>query len=195
MALVPSQLVQSVIMCCLTLVSIALQREFRPYRRASDNQIALSAQILIFLWVFVLLLRIVGLFVREVAAAVVGTLLCVATVVVFMGALVVANNDRLNEKRAEQRRDDGDTQVELTVMNPKESDETPAQCDNEEIEIEHLSSQESEEKKEEQAQELAKSSSGLPWSLLNNSLCGAEPDQEDCHPNTAPSAAATARSA
>lgn len=46
MALVPSQLLQTMIMCCVTLVAILLQSELAPYRRSSDNTVALLSQVL-----------------------------------------------------------------------------------------------------------------------------------------------------
>ena len=51
MALVRSQHAQAVIACCVTLVSASAQRELSPFRRASDNHVALLSQWLIFLWV------------------------------------------------------------------------------------------------------------------------------------------------
>ena len=47
MALVPSQFVQAIIMCCVTQVAILLQSELSPYRRASDNHVALLSQVLV----------------------------------------------------------------------------------------------------------------------------------------------------
>ena len=51
MALVPSQLLQAVIMMSVTLLAISLQSEFSPYRRKSDNRVALLSQWLILSWV------------------------------------------------------------------------------------------------------------------------------------------------
>ena len=51
LALVPTQRVQSAIMCAITLASILVQSELAPYRRSSDNQVALLAQVLVFFWV------------------------------------------------------------------------------------------------------------------------------------------------
>ena len=51
MALVRSQLIQAIIMCCVTLVAMLLQSEIAPYRRTSDNAVALLAQLLVFVWV------------------------------------------------------------------------------------------------------------------------------------------------
>lgn len=49
-----------------------------------------------------MLLRIAGMFVKPVAAAIAGTLLCVSTLGVFVIALALANNDRRAEARAER---------------------------------------------------------------------------------------------
>ena len=37
-------------MCMFTLITILLQTEFAPYRIASDNRVALLAQVLVFVW-------------------------------------------------------------------------------------------------------------------------------------------------
>ena len=99
-ALLPSQLVQAIAMCSVTQFSILLQSELAPYRRTTDNRVALLAQVLVFTWAFILMLRIVGVFVKPAAATAIGILLCVATVAVFAVALILANGDRLAEKRA-----------------------------------------------------------------------------------------------
>jgi hypothetical protein len=57
--------------------------------------------------VFVLLLRLGGLFQRPAAAAIAGTVLCIATLGVSITAIFLANNDRCAEARAE--RADGST--------------------------------------------------------------------------------------
>ena len=99
-ALVPSQNIQAIAMCSVTQFSILLQSELAPYRRTTDNRVALLAQVLVFTWAFILMLRIVGVFVKPAAATAIGILLCVATVAVFAVALKLANGDRLAEKRA-----------------------------------------------------------------------------------------------
>ena len=102
MAFVRSQLKQAAIVCFVSLLSILAHSAFLPMRRSSDNHVALMAQVLVFSWAFILLLRIAGLFQREVPGAVVGTLLCAATIAVLVVALWLANIDRLNEQRAAQ---------------------------------------------------------------------------------------------
>lgn len=63
------------------------------------------------------MIRIVGVIQRPNAAVAIGVLLCVATVAVLVVALVLANLDRLNEKRAEQRSDSNTAPaVELTTI-------------------------------------------------------------------------------
>ena len=52
MALVRTQVAQATFMCCITIMSIALQCAYSPMRLASDNQMALLAQILIFVLLF-----------------------------------------------------------------------------------------------------------------------------------------------
>ena len=176
MALVPSQLAQAAIMLCVTQVAILLQCEFSPYRRASDNHVALLAQVLVFAWVLVLMLRIAGVFVRPVAAMVIGVLLCVATVAVFVLALVLANTDRRNEKRA-GRSDSNEEVVELTTGQPADG---TGEKDPGEIEAGPSQGRESpidnEEKFEQRPDEL-------PWSSIlsigTGALCGAETADDD----------------
>ena len=155
MALVSSQLLQAVIMMSVTLLAISLQSEFSPYRRKSDNRVALLSQWLILSWVsecsrrpvhslpttdapprpgvnkcltrtcrafrqvFVLMLRIVGVFKRPIAATAIGITLCVATVSVFIAACVLANTDRVKEKRTELS-DLHKASIELTTVEPNE---------------------------------------------------------------------------
>ena len=49
-----------------------------------------------------MLLRLAGLFHREVTAAVIGTVLCVGTLSIFIAAAVLANEDRRSEARVNQ---------------------------------------------------------------------------------------------
>ena len=65
--------------------------------------------------VFVLLLRIGGMFQREVSAVAVGTMLCIATFGVFVAALILANRDRLGERVIVTRRKDTDKKAEFVL--------------------------------------------------------------------------------
>ena len=176
LALVPNQLAQAAIMCLITLFAVTLQRELSPYRRASDNHVALLAQWLIFTWTFSLMLRIAGVFEKHVAATAIGVILCVATVSVFVVALVLANIDRLNEKRAEQ----SDSNKESAEQNS--CDET-GEKDPEEIEAgssqQGCESPDGTSDEEKFEQEDAHASSALPWSSIlsigGSVLCGAGP--------------------
>ena len=185
-------------MCCITLVSILLQSELSPFRRSSDNHVALQAQVLVFVWVG-LLLRLVGMFEREAAAMAVGVFLCVASLSVLVAALVLANNDRLKEQRAGRRGSMSNTPINQQL---NES------ASNVEIELVTLGSDAASE--EEQADANGQKTPGLlqgrsasgdekveedgenpppinlPWSLLSgNVLCGAEPvDNDDTTPTT-----------
>ena len=179
---VTDQLVQAAVMVVITLASISMHHELAFMRRASDNIIALLAQYLVFVFVFVLLLRIVGMFENEVASAVVGTLLCLATMGVFVAALALANKDRVGEQRATRQRS--------TLKAPETSNrEGGDQDEPEQAEVGGIpsleagssqgraSSQEDEEKVEEPDAPL-----GLPWSLLsmgNNTFCGADITEGD----------------
>ena len=136
MALIRTQVAQATIMCCVTLLAIALQSAFSPMRLASDNQIALLAQVLIFSWVFVLLVQLAGIFpTREkgtsTAAVIVGTLLCIASAAVFVAALVLANMDRLEEQsHAARRSSDVVTLETVAAAKPRapESSDDESSC-------------------------------------------------------------------
>ena len=153
LALVRTQKAQAIIMCFVTLAALVLQSELSPYRRASDNHIALYVQALIFVWSFVLLLRVLGMFEREATAVVTGVVLCMATVTVFVTALVLANADRLSEERAE--RQETEEEIELPTLNNKNT----ASEENESEQTQTTLDQEVE----------AGPSPSLPWSLL---VCG-----------------------
>jgi hypothetical protein len=106
MTAIPNQLVQTAVVCCITLGAVSTQRELSPYRRPSDNDIALLVHELVFLWVFAMQLRCAGLFQRRLAAIGLGVWLCFATLGVFLRAGVLANRDRRAEARAKCAEDD-----------------------------------------------------------------------------------------
>ena len=68
-------------------------------RNPTDNSVAVASQMLIFLWIFALLLRLAGMFQRSTAAILMGVTLCAVTAAVFVMALTLANNDRLRNKK------------------------------------------------------------------------------------------------
>ena len=184
MALVANQLVQATVMCCITLLSISLHNA-APYQRASDNHTALLAQWLVFLWVFTLLLRIVGLFEREVAATALGTLLCLATVAVLVIALVLANVDRIREKRAELSDVEETPPPSALTIERSDNDESgggePARVIDvlEEVGAIRGRTPLQEEDQEEKVAEPDETPAALtPWSSLlslgNTAFCGAE---------------------
>ena len=128
MAMIRTQMLQAILVCSFTLLVCVVQREFSPMRRASDNHVALLAQMLIFTWVFIFLLRLYpdGVFENAVAATVVGTLLCIAFVSVCVVAVVLANRDRVNEQRAEQRALSEPAVPDASMMTGDEEDEGAA---------------------------------------------------------------------
>ena len=152
-ALVPSQITQAAVVCTLTLISISLQRELSPYRRLSDNKCSLLFQWLIFAWVscecsglarasscsnrtallntrpqvFVLMLRIAGVFTRAASALAIGVLLCAATVAVIVTGFVLSNNDRIEEQRSERSYSSADEHPSHTS-----SDEHPSRTSSDE---------------------------------------------------------------
>ena len=169
MPLVRDQFAQASIMSLITLMSISMQHEYSPYRRDSDNQVALLSQWLIFAWVFVLMLRIHGMFQEEVAAATVGALLCIATVAVLGIALVLANQDRLNEQRAERSNSSSGEDNENEEEEPSAHD----------VEVEAgpptsgLTYPRETDKDKEPNTEHSSSTMWSLWDIGNGALCGA----------------------
>ena len=195
MALVQSQDVQAAIVCSITLISILLHSTFSPMRRVSDNHVALLAQVLVFLWPWTLLLRITGMFQRPSAAVAVGTLLCIATVGVFVAAFVLANIDRRKENRAIRERltasgtSDGtstersEIEIELVDMTQEAGFET-AQMQSRDaagkLDEGAPARRGSASPREEEKNEESPSSWSSSLLVLGNSaLCGAEPTAED----------------
>lgn len=185
MALVPSQHAQAAIMLYVTLVSILLQSECSPYRRASDNHVALLAQVLVFSWVLVLMLRIVGMFARPVAATAIGVLLCVATVAVFVTALLLANTDHRNE----QHTGPSDSDTTSGGLTTEQQTDEAGEIDLGEIEAGPSQGRESPTDEEKVEQRPG----ALPWSSIlsigSGALCGAETADD----NPTPAATAQAR--
>lgn len=175
-------------MCCSCLISVSLQHELSPFRRASDNHVALLATWLIFAWAFVLLLRIVGLFGKDASLAV-GTLLCIATVGVFVAAIVLANKDCLKQNSLENEipPDKAATETSNDKNSVREAVKAQYSSDAETLEAERPprgrpSPREDAVKPEDDATPPA-----LPWSLLSmgkRNLCGAETAEDDAAPIT-----------
>ena len=200
MAFVRSQIKQAAIVCFVSLISILLHSTFAPMRRSSDNHVALMTQVLVFSWAFILLLRIAGMFEREVPGAIVGTLLCVATVAVFVIALWLANTDRLNEQRAarsttENTNDDDNSSTELPVeielvdmghtTDPEQqphSHEAKGKIEGGAARGRSSSGEDETKAKEPDAQPFT-----LPWSSMlalgNGTLCGPEPAEDGTVPS------------
>ena len=111
----------------ITLAAAFAQRELSPYRRKSDNAVALLAHGLVFSWVFVMQLRLAGLFQRESSAVGIGVALCGATLAVFVVAVVLANGDRRSEARAKRTDDASEQQAEVVVERLPDGTTTQAQ--------------------------------------------------------------------
>ena len=60
MVVFDDQTIQAACASCVAQVAICSQRNLAPYRRPSDNEIALYAQWLVFIWCSMLLLRLIG---------------------------------------------------------------------------------------------------------------------------------------
>ena len=181
MALFRSQLVQAIVMCCVTQVAIMLQSELSPYRRASDNTVALLAQLLVISWTFTLMIRIVGVLQKPVAATAIGVLLCIATVSVLVAALLLANTDRLNEQCAELSDSNKAPSVELVV---EQADDESVKKEPGEIEAGPSQRRESRGDGEEKVEEDDETSSPTsPWSSIlsisSGTLCAAETADDD----------------
>ena len=111
-----------------------------------------------------------------------GVMLCVATVGVLVAALVLANIDRLSEKRAERRKStssESTPELQTTESSNSEDDsgkEAPERSKAEELEAGSRLQDEDEEKKAEEP------ANGLPWPLLligNTTLCGGETTEQE----------------
>ena len=124
-----------------------------------------------------MLLRLGGIFQKPLAAAVAGMLLCIASVGVFVTAVVLANNDRLAEVHAVRRSMDAPPTSGATVENN--------QCSKEEPKALGASSPEENAKVDEATKVVGASMEQQPWSsLFSGALCGADTD-DDTHAATA----------
>ena len=130
------------------------------------------------------------MFNRSVPAAVVGTLLCIATIGVFVIALFLANVDSLNEMRADRRRSTIDTtsnadassspteqnvEIGLVEMTPEAQSNNTRELGGGGSTARGCSSPR-EDKDNTQDQDATQTNS-LPWSLLelgNSTLCGVD---------------------
>ena len=121
MTTIPTQLVQAAVACLLALGAVSTQREFSPYRRPSDNHVAVLVHWLVFEWAFVMLLRIAGLFQRRLPAIGAGVWLVFTTLGVFMRAAVLANRDRRAEERAKYSSNEETLQQQPPESSPDDS--------------------------------------------------------------------------
>ena len=96
MVMFENQSIQAGCASIIAQVAICAQRNLAPYRRASDNEIALYAQWLIFTWCSMLLLRVIGA-VAFLPTFVVGLFCVIPTVAVVARALQSARIDIVNE--------------------------------------------------------------------------------------------------
>jgi hypothetical protein len=127
-AFVKSQHVQAAIVSCWALFAACLLREVSPMRKPSDNQVAVMSQILIFIWVFSLLLRLAGMFQRRAAAAFLGVALCAVTAGVFVTALALANSDRLRNERAIYTKEEEKEAAVVPTTDDTTASEAPAEA-------------------------------------------------------------------
>ena len=96
MVMFDDQSIQAACASMIAQVGICAQRNLAPYRRASDNEIALYAQWLIFIWCSMLLLRVIGA-VALLPTFLVGLFCLLPTVAVVARALHSARTDIVNE--------------------------------------------------------------------------------------------------
>ena len=137
------------------------------------------------------------MFARPVPATVIGTLLCTASVAVFVVALLLANTDRLKEQRATRRHHAPENSndavadpVEVHVGDKSGGQEAPHSSETGELEgglpVRERDSSYEDGSKADEADE--KPVVGLPWSLLvlgNGTLCGAESADDSTVPPSA----------
>ena len=116
--------------------------------------------------VFVLMLRITGMFQTEIAAVTTGVLLVVATVAMFVAALVLTNEDRLKEQRAyrseSNSENDENASEEIDAPQTTHDIDVEAREDNAKVE------------------DSGAASGSFPWQwlILGSSLCGAQPEDD-----------------
>ena len=86
LVLVPRQNLQAAAACVLSMLGACALREAKPFRRGSDNEVAVIAQYCVFLWAFCVVLRDMGISDPKLLVLM-GSVLVVATVTVFAHAL------------------------------------------------------------------------------------------------------------
>ena len=110
--------VQAAFGSCISLVGIAVEMQLNPYRRPSDNRIAVFSRWIVFLWAFGLLLRLDGIL-GSMPSVLVGLILVLATLAVVEEALrlsIVEMRQDLKTRRQESAADDdeADTMPQVT---------------------------------------------------------------------------------
>ena len=86
------QTIQAVYACIIGQAAISAQLNLRPYRRRSDNQVALMAQWLVFIWCAVLLMHIITA-IASLPPLVTGMICALSTAIVFAHSLRLALAD------------------------------------------------------------------------------------------------------
>ena len=86
LVLVPRQNLQAAAACVLSVLGACVLREAKPFRRGSDNEIAVIAQYCVFVWAFSVVLRDMGISDPKLLVLM-GCVLIVVTVAVFAHAL------------------------------------------------------------------------------------------------------------
>ena len=114
MVLFPEQRTQSAFASVVSLTSIVVERELSPYRRSSDNQIAVLARWLVFLWTFGLLLRLVHVL-GSFPSVLVGATLVLASVGIIIWSLRAALQDTRTELTVTRRRRTATSQKEASL--------------------------------------------------------------------------------
>ena len=146
LVLVPRQNLQSAAACAIALVAACVLRETMPFRRQSDNEVAVMTQYCVFLWCFAVVLREMGISDPQ-ALILMGIVLIVATVGVFCFALWRARAE-LNEVRSERQQEGRRANTPADEENrtdpvgfgetdDADNDGTPAVCDTSSTEPKH----------------------------------------------------------
>ena len=114
MVLFPEQRTQSAFASVVSLTSIVVERELSPYRRSTDNQIAVLARWLVFMWTFGLLLRLVHVL-GSFPSVLVGVTLVLASVGIIVWSLRAAFHDTCTELAVTRRRRTVTSQEEASL--------------------------------------------------------------------------------
>lgn len=120
-----TQITQALYACIMTQVAICAQQNLIRYRRASDNETALLAQWLIFVWCMVFTLKVTGSLASVQPPLIIGVVCVLATLALFARSLwttavdikgLFSSDPALEDDATEDGDDDQPIEIEMTDM-------------------------------------------------------------------------------